>query len=126
VRPRRWSAGVGRRSSLEQSTGTSVTATNSDMPSENMTTMASCLNITLEMPVRNSSGTNTEMWVRMDARMADQTSSLPSIAAWRRSLPNCSMCRNEFSRTTIEASTIMPTPRARPPKVIVFSVKPEK
>ena len=38
-----------------------------------------------------------------------------------RSLP-CSMCRKVFSMTTIEASTIMPMPSARPPKVIVFSV----
>ena len=111
---------------MEQSTGTSVTATKSDMPSENITTIASCLNMTLEMPVRNSSGTNTEMCVRIEARMADQTSSLPSIAACIRSLPNCSMWRKEFSSTTIEASTIMPTPSASPPNVIVFSVNPAK
>ena len=111
---------------MEQSTGTSVTATNSDMPSENITTTASCLNITLEIPVRNSSGTNTETCVRMDATIADHTSSEPSIAACRRSFPSCSMWRNEFSRTTIDASTIMPTPSANPPKVIVLSVNPAK
>jgi hypothetical protein len=32
------------------------------------------------------------------------------------------MCRNVFSSTTMEASTIMPTPSASPPKVMVFSV----
>ena len=67
--------------------GTSVTATKSDIPSEKMTTTDSCLNMMLETPVRNSSGTNTPMWVRVDARMADQTSSLPSIDACIRSLP---------------------------------------
>ena len=36
------------------------------------------------------------------------------------------MWRNEFSSTTIEASTIMPTPSASPPKVIVLSVNPAK
>ena len=80
----------------------------------------------LETPSRKSSGTNTAMWVRIDARIADQTSSLPSIDAVIRSLPWCSMCRNEFSSTTIAASTIMPTPSARPPNVIVFSVSPPK
>ncbi|MNC96705.1 hypothetical protein D3C83_141490 [compost metagenome] len=66
------------------------------------------------------------MCVRIDARMADQTSSLPSIDAVTRSLPWCSMCRKEFSSTTIAASTIMPTPSASPPNVIVFSVIPVK
>ncbi len=80
----------------------------------------------LETPSRKSSGTNTAMCVRIDARIADQTSSLPSIEAVIRSLPWCSMCRNEFSSTTIAASTIMPTPSARPPNVIVLSVRPPK
>ncbi len=78
-RPLRWSRGGGSTSSFEQSTGTSVTATNSDISSEKMTTTESCRNMMLEMPVRKSSGTNTAMCVRIDARIADQTSSLPSI-----------------------------------------------
>ena len=65
------------------------------------------------------------MCVSVEARIADQTSSLPSIAACIRGLP-CSMCRKVFSSTTIDASTIMPMPSARPPNVIVFSVKPAK
>jgi len=36
------------------------------------------------------------------------------------------MWRKVFSSTTIDASTIMPTPRASPPKVMVFSVNPPK
>jgi hypothetical protein len=75
----------------------------------------------LETPVRKSSGTKTAMWVSVDARIADHTSSLPSIAACIRSLP-CSMWRKVFSSTTIDASTIMPMPSARPPNVIVLSV----
>ena len=117
--------GVGSFKSREQRTGTSVTATNKDIDRENITTTASCLNMMFETPVRNSIGTNTAMCVRIDATMADQTSSLPSIAASRRSLP-FSMWRNVFSSTTIDASTIIPTPSARPPNVIVLSVKPEK
>ena len=34
--------------------------------------------------------------------------------------------RKMFSSTTMELSTIMPTPRARPPRVIRLSVKPPK
>ena len=102
-----------------------MTATNSDIVSENMTTTESCTNRMLETPVRKSSGTKTAMCVRVEARIADQTSSLPSIAACIRDLP-FSMCRKVFSSTTIDASTIMPTPSARPPNVIVFSVKPAK
>jgi len=109
----------------EQSTGTMVTATNSDIISENITTNESCVNRMLAVPERKSSGTNTAMWVSVDDRMADQTSSLPSMAAVFLSLPMC-RCRCVFSRTTIAASTIMPMPSARPPKVIVLSVNPPK
>ena len=118
--------GGGSFSSFEQSTGTSVTATNSDMASEKQTTTDSWRNMTLETPVRKSSGTKTAMCVRIEARIADHTSSLPSIEAVTRSLPWCSMCRYEFSSTTMAASTTMPTPSASPPNVIVFSVMPEK
>ena len=79
----------------------------------------------LETPVRNSSGMNTATWVSVDARIAAQTSSLPSIAARSRDLP-ISRCLCVFSSTTMAASTIMPTPSASPPKVIVFSVYPPK
>ena len=76
VTPLRWSTGGGSFSSREQSTGTTVTATNSDIVSENMTTIESCTNRMLETPVRKSSGTKTAMCVSVDARIADQTSSL--------------------------------------------------
>ena len=100
-RPVRSSTGGGSFSSREHSTGTIVTATNSDIVSENMTTIESCLKRMLETPVRKRSGTNTAMCVSVDARIADQTSSLPSMAACMRSLP-CSMCRKVFSSTTID------------------------
>ena len=50
-------------SQREQSTGTIVTATKSDIASENITTNESCANRMLEMPDRNSSGMNTAMCV---------------------------------------------------------------
>jgi hypothetical protein len=121
VRPRRSAAGGGSRSSREHSTGTIVTATNSDIASEKDTTAASWPNMMLDTPVRNSIGTNTAIWVSVEARIALHTSSAPSIAAVIRSLP-ISRWRWVFSSTTIAASTIMPMPSARPPKVSVFSV----
>ena len=123
--PVRDASSSGVCSQREQSTGTIVTATKSDIASENITTNESCPNRMLEKPERNSSGMNTAMCVSVAVRIADQTSSLPSIAAVIRSLPMC-RCRCVFSSTTIAASTIMPMPRARPPNVIVFSVKPPK
>ena len=80
----------------------------------------------LEIPLRKSNGTKTAMCVRIEARIAVQTSSAPSTAACMRGFFSSSMCRNVFSSTTIDASTIMPTPSARPPNVIVFNVNPEK
>ncbi len=80
-------ATCGGSSRREQSTGTIVTATSSDIASENDTTAASWPNMMLETPVRNSIGTNTAMWVSVEARIADHTSSEPSIAAVIRSLP---------------------------------------
>ena len=65
----------GGSSSREHSTGTIVTATSSDIASENDTTAASWPNMMLETPVRNSIGTNTAMWVSVEARIADHTSS---------------------------------------------------
>ena len=79
----------------------------------------------LDTPVRNSSGRKTATCVRVDATIAPLTSSAPSTLAVTRSLPP-SMCRNVFSSTTIDASTIMPTPSASPPKVSVFRVNPAK
>src|SRR3712207_8881678 len=49
--------------------------------SENITTTESCVNMMLAVPDRKSSGRKTAMCVSVDARMADQTSSLPSMAA---------------------------------------------
>ena len=121
VTPLAWSTGVGGAISSEHNTGTIVTATNSDIVSEKMMTIDSCLKRMLEKPARKKSGTKTATCVSVEARMALQISSAPSMAACTRFLP-ISRWRCVFSSTTIEASTIMPTPSASPPKVIVFSV----
>ena len=50
---------------------------------------------------------------------------LPSSAAWRNSAnPLPLVERKQLSRTTMELSTIIPTPRTRPPRVSTFSEKP--
>jgi hypothetical protein len=53
-----WCGGLRKR---EHSTGTMVTATKSDIASENDTTAASDPKVMLATPVRNSIGTNTAM-----------------------------------------------------------------
>jgi hypothetical protein len=79
------------------------------------------------MPRTKIRGRNTTTVVRVLATIAEATSSVPSTAPltaspWR--LPSRS--RWMFSSTTIELSTSMPTPRARPPSDTRFSVKPPK
>ena len=86
VRPLRWSTGTGGVSTSAHSTGTMVTATNSDIISEKITTTDSCRNSTLEKPARKNSGTNTATWVSVEARIADQISSLPSMRRLARRL----------------------------------------
>ena len=65
------------------------------------------------------------MVVKVDAIMAPPTSAVPLMAASFTETP-CSICRKIFSTTTIALSTSIPAPNARPPKVIIFRVKPLK
>ena len=79
--------GCGTRRRREQSTGTRVTATKSETLREKITTMASDPNMMLAMPVKKRRGTNTATCVKLDATIADHTSSLPLTAAVTRSWP---------------------------------------
>jgi len=63
--------------------------------------------------------------VSVEATTAPDTSRVPMRAASCRLRPDWRW-RTMFSITTIALSTIIPMPRARPPKVIWFSVSPEK
>jgi hypothetical protein len=60
------------------------------------------------------------------AMMAAATSLAPFTAASRGPSRSSARRQKTFSSTTTELSTIMPTPSARPPRVIRFSVKPPK
>ena len=80
----------------------------------------------LEMPVEEEQR-HEHRDVRQDRREDRRPHFLAAVDRRRHAiLAVCSMCRNEFSSTTIAASTIMPTPSASPPNVIVFSVRPAK
>jgi len=69
-------------------------------------------------------GPNTAMVVRVDEVMAPCTSSAPRVAASAGAAPSSSRCRKIFSSTTMELSPSMPTPRARPPRLMMFSETP--
>ena len=60
------------------------------------------------------------MEVRIEAITAERTSFAPRIADATRSSPS-SRHRKMDSRTTIEESTSMPMPRARPPRDMMLS-----
>jgi len=105
--------------------GTTVMATASEQRREKLTTMESCLNITPDIPCTKTKGRKTTTVVRVLAMIAAVTSPLPSIAAGSAPWPS-SRRRKMFSRTTIALSTSMPTPRARPPRVMRLRVNPAK
>ena len=71
---------------------------------------------------------NTTQVVSVEPTTDMTTILVPERAAFAYSkIPFCSMessARKQLSRTTMELSTIMPTPRTRPLVVIVFKEKP--
>ena len=68
-------------------------------------------------------GPKTEIVVRVEAVIAPWTSSAPRAAASRGLAPSC-RCLKMFSRTMIELSTSIPTPSARPPRLMMLSETP--
>ncbi len=111
------------RPNLAASAGSSVSATSSDASSENVTARDRSPNSSPATPFTYTMGPNTLMVVSVDAVMAPCTSSAPRAAASRGGTP-ASRCRKTFSSTTMELSTSMPTPRARPPRLMMFSDTP--
>ncbi len=73
------------------------------------------------MPSTNTIGKNTATVVSVLATTAPATRRTPSTAASLALMP-CSRQRLIDSSTTIELSTSMPTPRARPPSDMTLSV----
>ena len=70
-------------------------------------------------------GRNTHTVVSVEANMAPATSFAPLMAASLASIPRF-LSRYMFSITTIELSTSIPTPSARPESEMMFRVTPEK
>ena len=97
----------------------SVSATKRLATSAKITVKASCLKSWPATPTTNIMGKNTTTVVRVDAVMALETSVAPATAASFSLVPS-SLCREIFSRTTMALSTSIPTPRARPPRLIMF------
>jgi hypothetical protein len=105
--------------------GTIVKATKSDAIRANATVKPRGFVNSPASPWAKISGTNTITLVKVEAVIAMETSVAPFMAAVFLSSP-ISRCLKIFSSTTTELSTIMPTPRARPLKVIRFRVYPPK
>ena len=74
-------------------------------------------------PSTKTSGTNTTIVVRVEARIAVPTSSAPNIAASRRPVPR-ETCEMTFSSTTTALSTTMPTASASAERLIRLIVQP--
>jgi len=106
---------------LELSIGITVRATIKDISKEKVTVRANSLNIVAVIPLTNTIGKNTAIVVKVEATTAILTSLAPSTAALSAGSPS-SLNLYIFSRTTIELSTNIPTPKAMPPRVIIFIV----
>ncbi len=102
--------------------GIKVSATNRDIKREKVMVRPIALNSSPAIPDTYTIGRNTAMVVKVEAVIASPTSFAPSSAASTASSPS-SRCRKIFSNTTIELSTSMPTPKERPPRVIIFNEK---
>jgi hypothetical protein len=103
------------------STGISVRPTTREASCEKATTTASWRYMMPEIPSMNRMGRKTTMVVRVVAISGAATSCVPSIAEAVASRPS-SRLRKMFSSTTTALSSSMPTPSARPPKVMMLSV----
>ncbi len=103
------------------STGTRVSESKRDARSEKATVYAIWTNNKAAIPLTNASGVKTTMLVMVAAITGLLTSVAPLYEASIGGSP-ISMCRLIFSRTTMASSTNRPTPRASPPRVMIFSV----
>ena len=79
----------------------------------------------LTIPSVKTMGRNTHTVVSVEARIAPATSPAPAIAASFAEYPSLRILKI-FSITTMELSTSIPTPRARPDREMTFRVTPLK
>ena len=92
---------------------------------QNTMVKAKGLNICPLIPLIRPMGMNTTQVVAVEPMIDWTTIPLPLTAASAYSRkPTSSVERKQLSRTTIELSTIIPTPRTRALRVIMFKEKP--
>ena len=105
------------------SMGMKNTATASEASSEITTARPRSPNASPATPSTKTIGKKTAIEVSVEATTAPRTSSVPRMAAATRPSPS-SRQRKIDSRTTIEESTSMPMPSARPPSDMTLSEMP--
>jgi hypothetical protein len=110
--------------SWADSIGTSVSATTSAATFENVMVRISSRKIRAARPLTSRNGTTEARLVRFEATTAEDTSFAPSCAARSGSAVPRWRWRKMFSSMTIELSIRSPTPSARPPRLMMFSVSP--
>ena len=108
---------------IAETIGMIVSDTTREARSENDTVSAWSRNSCAAIPSTNTTGTNTAIVVRVEATTARPTSEAPRCAATAPLSPRSRLLKIASS-TTIESSTSMPTPSARPPSDMTLSVVP--
>ncbi len=85
-----------------------------------------CEQMTSAGPSRKTTDVNTQLMASVETSVGTAMPAEPCNVAWGRGMPSSVNNRCVFSIVTVESSTRMPTARARPPSVMVFSVSPRK
>ena len=106
---------------MEQSIGTKVTEITSEESSDTTTVTARSRKSWATRPGTRKIGRNTAMVVKVEAVMASITSFAPLMEALYLPIPSV-LCRKIFSRTTMEESTIIPTPSPKPDMERIFKL----
>ena len=109
---------------IEDSIGSSVKETNSEISTAAETMMPNWKKKRPMMPPMKATGRNTATMQKVVASTASPISLVPSIAACRCVLPK-PIWRMMFSRTTMASSIRMPMARLRAIRVSTFRVKPK-
>ena len=106
------------------STGTMVSETNSDPVSASTVVSAKGRNSSPAMPGTSAIGTNTSMATSVDDTTAAATSPTASTMVLKRERDDVARCREMFSTTTMESSTMRPMASMRPASDIMLRVSP--
>ncbi len=106
---------------LEANIGIKKSDTNNEANRENTTASERSPNICPAIPSTKTIGKKTAIVVIVEATTAPPTSDTPLMAEFTQSSPS-SLHLKILSMTTMELSTSIPIPRARPPRDIMFKL----